>query len=225
MDNRDGFYKCPFSSVSVVKSVHNYFLIKPENGGSEKLKMFTNEQIERAERAIALHSALGHPGDEALSSLLNSPSLINCEVTASDLRNAREIQGPCPICLQAKPLPATESYPTYSRDSERQPGEHIRGGDIIFISKVPYLFAMDARSRHYSIVRLVNQSAPALKTGLEIVFNWYKSHLRVTRYFTSDHEHVFGAIEQWLNSQSIVYNATVPGEHKKTLERAVRHIN
>ena len=223
LDNRDGFYKCPFSSVSVVKSVHNYSLIKPESGRSEKLKMFTNEQIERAERAIALHSALGHPGDEALSSLLNSPSLINCEVTASDLRNARELQGPCPICLQAKPLPVTGSYPTYSRDSERQPGEHIRG-DIIFISKVPYLFAMDARSRHYSIVRLVNQSAPALKTGLEIVFNWYKSHLRVTRYFTSDHEYVFGAIEQWLNSQSIGYNATVPGEHEKALERGVRDI-
>ena len=56
LDNRDGFYKCPFSSVSVVKSVHNYSLIKPESGRSEKLKMFTNEQIERAERAISTGS-------------------------------------------------------------------------------------------------------------------------------------------------------------------------
>ena len=223
LDHRDGFYKCPFNSVSAVKSVYNNILIKPEKERSEKLKMFTNEQIERAERAIALHSALGHPGDEALSSLLNSPSLINCEVTASDLRNARELQGPCPICLQAKPLPVTGSYPTYGRDNERQPGEHIRG-DIIFVLKVPYLFAMDARSRHYTVVRLVNQSATALKTGLEIVFNWYKSNLRVTRYFTSDHENVFGALEQWLNSQSIAYNSTVPGEHEKSLERGVRDV-
>ena len=96
-----------------------------------------------------------NPGDEELSTFLNSPSLINCEVTALDLRNVRELQGPCPIHLQVKPLPVTGSYPTYGRDNERQPGEHIRG-DIIFVWKVP--IAMDARSRHYTVVHLINQS-------------------------------------------------------------------
>ena len=137
------------------------------------------------------------------SSLLNSPSLINCEVTASDLRYARELQRSCQIGLQAKSLPVTGSYPTYSsRDNERQPGEQIRG-DIIVVLKVPYLFAVDAISRHYTVVRLVNQSAAALKTGLKIVFNWYKSNLRVTRYFIFDRHSMrtyFGALaEQWLN--------------------------
>ena len=82
----------------------------PTNSSRQEIRLL----VELAERAIALHSALGHPGDEALSTLLNSPSLINCGVTASDLRNARELQGSCPICLQAKPLPpVTGSYPTY----------------------------------------------------------------------------------------------------------------
>ena len=57
LDHRDGFYKCPFNSVSTsYSSVHKNILIKPEKDwGEKKLEMFINEHIERAERAHNVH--------------------------------------------------------------------------------------------------------------------------------------------------------------------------
>jgi hypothetical protein len=221
LDHRDGFYKY---NPQPPLSVYNGSLIGTEYNRSEKLKLLTNDQLERAERAIALHNALGHPGDEAMNAMLNSPSLINCEVTSGDLRNGRLIQGPCPICLQARPLPVIGRYPTYSKDEDVQVGQHIRA-DMVFVNKTPYLFTSDARSRFYSLVRLVNQSSVAMQSGLETIFNFYKGHLKVTQIVTSDYGSVFLALRDWLQrSHQVTLNPMIPGEHERALERGVRDV-
>jgi len=62
-------------------------------------------QMERANKVLALHEALCHPSDEAL-------------------KNAREIHGPCAVCLQSKPLAVTGSNPSYDRHEVPMPVLH-----------------------------------------------------------------------------------------------------
>eukprot|EP00597_Dinobryon_sp_UTEXLB2267_P013172 CAMPEP_0170111118 /NCGR_PEP_ID=MMETSP0020_2-20130122/8288_1 /TAXON_ID=98059 /ORGANISM="Dinobryon sp., Strain UTEXLB2267" /LENGTH=230 /DNA_ID=CAMNT_0010336593 /DNA_START=830 /DNA_END=1519 /DNA_ORIENTATION=- len=82
-------------------------------------------QMERANKVLALHEALCHPSDEAL-------------------KNAREIHGPCAVCLQSKPLAVTGSNPSYDRH------------------EVPMPVLMDAASGKFSMVRLHNKGSEHL---------------------------------------------------------------
>ena len=65
-------------------------------------QFYTLEQQARAQEAIRLHYAMGHPSDKSLSVALVSPSFINATITPLDLSNARVMYGPCPDCLEGK---------------------------------------------------------------------------------------------------------------------------
>ena len=132
LDSADGFYKASFLSTKI-RHVASGSVIKKEDS-TDRRSLFTNLQIERANKVLALHEALCHPSDEALKALLESPSLINLDVTATDLKNAREIFGPCAVCLQSKPLPVTGSNPSYDRHEVPMPGEDLHM-DVVYSNK------------------------------------------------------------------------------------------
>ena len=225
LDESDGFYKSPmFPSTpekTFVASPHS--LIKPVHNRAEKLKLYTQDQIERAQRVAVLHKGLMHASPDAMIRFLNSPSLINCDLSAQDVKNWVDIEGECSVCLRAKPLPIKGSNPTYKQEIIVAPGQHIMG-DIVFMFKVPYLFTKDQISGTISITRLLGKEGPYVQSGLETIFNWYKSHLRVTQYFSSDYEAVFRSLEGWLNKNGIHYNSSLPGEHLRSLERSMRRV-
>lgn len=221
LDPSDGFYKASFLTGKVRTAMPGS-IIKQEDTRDRRM-MYTNLQMERASKVIALHEALCHPSDEALKSLLESPSLINLDITSTDLKNAREIYGPCAVCLQSKPLPVTGSNPSYDRHEVPTPGEDLHM-DIVFTNKTPYLFCMDAASGKFSMVRLHSKNVEHLRPGVETIINYYKGHLRVTRTISSDFEANFRALEQWLNSGGIQYRSRVPYEHEKPCERGMRRV-
>jgi hypothetical protein len=126
---------------------------------------YTRDQQERAARAVQLHNAMSHPSDAALIAMLQSPSFINCPITASDVVNARAIFGPCPQCSEGKPFPTTGNNPTYQDHNISMPGQMLHV-DIVFINKQPYLFSVDDISHFMSIVRLVSKKTSDLSAGL-----------------------------------------------------------
>ena len=69
---------------------------------SDVLKQFTQQEIDRAHKAGKLHRALSHPNDRYLGIMLDHGVLTDAEVTSKDLRNHREISGPCKACLTGK---------------------------------------------------------------------------------------------------------------------------
>jgi len=143
LDHRDGFYKAPFSNAKVRYAAPGS-VIKSEDS-TDKRFLYTNLQMERANKVLALHEALCHPSDEAL-------------------KNAREIHGPCAVCLQSKPLAVTGSNPSYDRHEVPMPGEDLHM-DVVYTNKTPYLFCMDAASGKFSMVRLHNKGSEHLRAG------------------------------------------------------------
>ena len=70
---------------------------------TDAVKYFTAEQRQRASEAAQLHDQIGHPSDAVLTPLyIKSPSLTNCNLSAQDVVNMREIEGPCPVCMAGK---------------------------------------------------------------------------------------------------------------------------
>jgi hypothetical protein len=83
-DHGDGFWSC-----------HQSDLVKAY---LERDSHYTAEDSERAMQAFELCEELGHCGDAAITSALDNGTFRECHLTSQDLRNAREIFGPCAAC-------------------------------------------------------------------------------------------------------------------------------
>ena len=185
---------------------------------------YTLEQQKRAQEAIQLHQALGHPSDKALGAALRSPSYINLNLTPVDLSNARAIFGPCPHCLEGKPVPHTGTHETFDPGGEPQkPGELLHV-DIIYIDGRPRLFAVDHVTGYISLIIMASKSKENVQKAYDQLINAYKANLKVVRMISSDHEATLKSCESYLGSRDVKISLRIPYEHEKIAERSVRMI-
>ena len=184
---------------------------------------YTVEQQKRAQEAIALHEALGHPSDKALSAYLQSPSNINNHISVQDLRNARDIYGPCPNCLEGKPLPNHGRSTWDPGGKPTTPGQLLHV-DIVYINKKPRLFSVDHVSGYMNLIILENKSKLCLERALDSLLNHYQSSLKVVQVISSDYEEVFKSCESHLNSRGVKIALMIPYEHERVAERYMRMV-
>ena len=222
-DNADGFYKCESSPPRQASAYPSSVIASQASNPFSTSVYYTKEQQARAQQAVALHNAMGHPSDLALEAMLVSPSLINCPVSAADLANARAMFGQCPQCLEGKPLPTTGNNSAIDNFEVTAAGQLLHM-DIVFLAKVPFLFAVDDLSQFMSLVRLQSKSGNDLQYGLQVILNFYRSYLKVTQRISSDHEAVFIAQIQYLAHQYVIFKARIPYEHEKVAERCMRRV-
>jgi hypothetical protein len=89
----------------------------------------TPQQILRAKAIRELHAHLGHPGDKSLIHALDNNLITNTILTGQDVRNANQLLGPCPCCIQGKMRAPPE------RPSDTPPVTNI--GEIIHVDLLP----------------------------------------------------------------------------------------
>ena len=65
-------------------------------------KHLSQRELDRANGVGRLHKALSHSNDRFLGVILDHGALADVAYTAKDLRNQREIAGPCKACLMGK---------------------------------------------------------------------------------------------------------------------------
>ena len=65
-------------------------------------KKYSKREIERAKHARELFAKLGNPSTVALVKLLNTGSIMNCDITAKDVLRAEDIYGPPLANLKGK---------------------------------------------------------------------------------------------------------------------------
>ena len=183
---------------------------------------YTLDQQKRAQEAIQLHQALRHPSDKALGALLRSPSMINSGISPVDLANARAIWGPCPHCLEGKPLPHEGTHKTFDPGGEPQkPGELLHV-DIVYIDGRPRLFAVDHVTGYMSLIIMNSKSKENVQIAYEKIINAYRANLKVVRMISSDHEATLKSCESFLNEKGVIIALRIPYEHEKVAERSVR---
>eukprot|EP01036_Dinobryon_divergens_P038381 gene38381-50385_t len=177
-DPSDHFYK--------VKVDHAFDFMDP-NLKAVTVMYFSSEQRRCAALVPPIHIALNHLSDEALVEALNSPSLMNCPISAEDIANARIIYGQCKDCMEGKPLPIKGSNSTLDKMDIIAPGQLLHV-DIVFISKIPHLFCVDDFCNYMNLIRMASKRKEALEHALLALVLFYRSHLKVVRCISSDHE-------------------------------------
>jgi hypothetical protein len=189
----------------------------------DSVMYFSAEQRRRAALVPPIHIALNHLSDAALVEAVNSPSLMNCPISAEDVANARIIYGQCKDCLEGKPLPIKGSNSTLDKMDIIAPGQLLHV-DIVFISKIPHLFCVDDFCNYMNLIRMASKRKEALEHALLALVLFYRSHLKVVRCISSDHEAVFLSCESFLQLHGATYRARIPGEHEVDAERGMRTI-
>ena len=223
---RDDFHRA--SHIDLVKECRRMFPVMcAETYNAEMYiaaaQYYTVEQQKRAQEAIALHEALGHPSDKALSAYLQSPSSINNRVSVQDLRNARDIYGPCPNCLEGKPLPNHGRSTWDPGGKPTTPGQLLHV-DIVYINKKPRLFSVDHVSGYMNLIILENKSKNCIERAMDALINHYQSSLKVVQIVSTDYEEVFKSIESHLNSRGVKMALMIPYEHERVAERYMRMV-
>ena len=189
----------------------------------DAVMFFTAEQRRRAALVPPIHIALHHLSDAALVEAVNSPSFMNCPISAEDVANARIIYGPCKECLEGKPLPIKGNNSTGDNEDITAPGQLLHV-DVVYISKIPHLFCVDDYSNYMNLIRMQSKRTEDLQQALLALILFYRGHLKVVRTISSDHEAVFISCEQFLQSHGARYRARIPGEHEVNAERGMRTI-
>jgi hypothetical protein len=178
---------------------------------------YSTQEVERSREALELHESANHM---ALTKMLDNGSLLNCNVTSSDLRRARKLFGPCKGCLLGK-MTAPRQPLSVSPLTDNI-GELLHA-DIYYIDQMPYLITVDDAKGFISILKLAKGKATAqLNVAFERIINNFKSMQHKVKTIRSDREAVFLATENFLNSIGIQYQKSAPGQHVGKVERAIR---
>ena len=192
---------------------------------SEVPKHFSQQEIDRANEVGRLHRALSHPNDRFLSVMLDHGALADVDYTSKDLRNHREIAGPCKACLmgKAKHLPTPDVSSTSAELGELLimdlfyfPGA---GGRV-----EPYLLSIESRTGHILVYRMTSKTSELLQTTIGRVLSFYTGHGHTVKIIRTDREANFISCEDFLLSRGVRMQRTGTGCHAKQAERAIQTV-
>ena len=178
---------------------------------------------------MELHRRLGHPSLDTMINAISSLSWINSGITAQSIRSAFK-NHPCGVCVMAKRNRAP--IPRSINDPKTVPIGHLVSGDIIGPitphakdgSKYFFLF-VDRRTSYYHV--FTSKTKDGFITSLKHVYDFYLAHGHKIMNFRSDSEEIMvhGAVEEYLASNGIIQQLSLPYEHHQNLvERHVQTV-
>jgi len=190
---------------------------------SDASKYYTAEQRQRASEAAQLHEQIGHPSDAVLQLYIKSPSLTNCNLSAQDVVNMRDIEGPCPVCMAGKPAMRRGLNSMHEQLGVTDPGQLLHC-DLVYWSSRTYLLCVDEVTGYVFMPQLTSKRTNDVMTGFKIVIDALRASRRVLQYVHCDAESVFKGLTELLHAQGVMLKARIPGEHEVVAERAFRSI-
>ena len=189
---------------------------------------FTPNQRIRSQKVWELHCTIGnHMTDVLFGTMLDASMWPQHQFTSSDLRIARKLYGPCIACDQGK------SKADPKLESQRPPPTSI--GQRVCMDIVEFrettagsnnwsLISMDSLTGWGCSVSTPTKKSAALKEALGSIIATYNRYLHKVVEVTSDPEQCILATEQFLNSQGISLDPTIPGRHMTEIERYIQRV-
>jgi hypothetical protein len=228
-DDGDGFFSCSLADLEqadvAIKSVKA--LAKTENVEPVPARELhiSAEERKRALAFVEWHSRQMHPSDRAAIVMFNSRSMVDCQFTAADVRNARALFGPCPACTEGKMVAPPQR--TSTTEPAHQVGEVLHG-DFIFLKQTSVggnniiFFTVDEFSGLCKGVPGKSKAAAAACAMATVAeFNAFQHQVR--RMHT-DSEAVLKAMKKPLGMTGVHLKAYPPGLFEKRAERSIQTV-
>jgi len=188
---------------------------------------FTKEEQKRALEARQLHLIMRHPNDQVLVKALDLGSFANCGLTASDIRNAAIIYGPCEACLSGKMTSPTN--PSSSTVPVLDIGSRLHVDPVEYTSQTMggnkfCLIAVDEKSDFVTGLNMKHSTAGHISQALVNIFSKFNSFGHKIRHVLSDHGSNLVAAAVDMGLMGVTMATSVPGQHTKRVERKIRTI-
>jgi hypothetical protein len=206
----EGIYECEMT------------LPRRQNRGNAG-RRYNAEQKRRAEMVRELHCTLNHPSDDVLWTLLNSGSLMKCEITAKDVRMAANILGPCQHCIAGK-IPEQPS-PTSSSSPSSRVAELLHVDLVSVVSnrgRIPFIILKDDFSDYTMGRRLESKKKEEVFEGIKAMLNQFTAWGHDKGTIRTDAENVLKSIMPEVNGLGWRMEFTHPGRHERKVERFIR---
>jgi hypothetical protein len=185
---------------------------------------FSNDELQRAEQARALHELIGHPGDHVLIKTLKNNNLEGTHLNAQDVRNAADIFDTFVPCLQGKVKVPRE--PTSQSPPASSIGENIQCDIIPIPTSIGgnnhILFTVDDKSDHDVAMPMSTKSTTQLVKAMDVVIQTYHQYGHTVKHFTSDDEANLKSTLPYLRVRKISHSTTPAGLHEKKSERSIQ---
>ena len=186
-------------------------------------RIFSQEQIKRAEEARKYHVNLNHPCDKYFSEMLNKGMIPGMHLRSADVHNSNILFGRCVTCLKSKLTNKPKKASTSPKSSIV--GEVLHA-DIMFYNGMMHLISVDQASGFVMGLRLHSKTSRELLHTIKAMLRTYASYGHRVRTIVSDRERGLAdsSTTAELNSLGITLRRTTTRGHESTVERTIRTI-
>ena len=191
---------------------------------ARRKELYTKAEVKAADMALDLSRKLCDPSDASLIKTLSSGGILECPITARDLRRARDIYGPSLSATRGK-AKRTQSNRVWEpeRVDRLGPCEVSIWVDIMFVDGMPALISVSGAMRYLQVTWLKGRDYENVRAHL-------KKHIeRLTREgfkVTGLHADGEGAIAKAKDDLPVgcVFNARTKGQHVNEIEVQIRTV-
>lgn len=213
--SKSRFYTCELALVAAVDENLRRALVATV---AENLRRFSKRDAKYMDNAVQLMQRLGHMGSGATIKLLNA-GVLNCSVTATDVRNKDAAMGvsiPGLMGKTKKQKSVSAGYVLAPRVTQVQQILHV---DIIFVKKIPFLLGVFTPLDLTMIEFLRDRGVECVGQALHLFIALAKGRGFDVLEVRCDGEGAVGALSTELNLQGIKVFIAGPGQHVHVVER------
>ena len=195
----------------------------------QNLKNYTSRQISNATLAYRLIESLGYPSEATVIAMINSGSILNCPVTAHDVRRAIHIWGPSLGSIRGKSTLLPQSGVLEDpKPLSLQDTPVVMHVDLMFVASAVFLVSVATPLSLTGVSHLGfgkgSKSTEAIKKGLsEQMDNLARRNYKVT-LVVCDGESAVVCIKEYLASRGAMLEQSGSGTHVPVVERKIREI-
>ena len=189
--------------------------------------LFTQRQLDSAEKMRNLQAGLAFPSDRDLMWALQSNMIKDCPLSVADMRVAEKVYGKSIAMLKGKTV---RSAPPVVRQNVIEIPKEIRELhkrvtltiDVFFVNKIPFFITYSLVICFLSVTHLSGQKAPIIFRALKAMINYYLQRGFQVVFIKGD-----GAFKPLQALMDTVYgapqlNLTSAEEHVPEIERRIR---
>ena len=190
----------------------------------QNMRRYTKREVEQAREARELMARLAYPTSKTMVDMIQSGGLLNCAVTAQDVRNADAIFGMSLPALRGKTKKQASAIAKVTlapRVTQVQQTMHV---DIFFVKQLPFLIGVLDPLDLTLCVHLKNRGVDCVRDGLRAFHSTAKSRNFDVVVMRTDGEGAIGALIPMLGAEGIVVDTAGPGQHVPVAERKIQTV-
>jgi predicted phage tail protein len=191
---------------------------------ADNQRRYTKREVKRATAAVELMVRLGHASFETTIEMLNRGGLLNCPITAHDVRVAQAMFGRSLASIKGKTrryAAAEVKQVLAPRVTQQQQVLHV---DLFFVKHLVFMLGVLTPLGLRMCYHLTDKGVDCVAEGLRLCVSAAASRDFDILEVRTDGEGAIGALASELHEKGLELKVASPGQHVPVVERHIKTI-